>query len=79
MKTTVELDDDLIIEAKKYAAERRTTLRKLIEHGLRQQISGKGQPKRTGKIKWITVAGRLPADLDVSDRGLMHNWISRKR
>ncbi len=78
MKTTVELDDDLVIEAKKFAAERRTTLRKLIDHGLRQQIATK-QQKRKRKIAWVTVDGGLPRDLDVQDRARMHDWISRKK
>lgn len=79
MKTTVELDDDLVIEAKKFAAERRTTLRKLIAQGLRQQVAAIDQPKRKGKIAWVTASGGLPRDLDVRDRERMHDWISRKR
>jgi len=38
MKTTVDLPDDLLIAAKKLAAERRTTLRSLIERGLRREL-----------------------------------------
>ena len=39
MKTTVELPDDLFVSAKKAAAERRTTLRDLIERGLRRELA----------------------------------------
>ena len=38
MKTTLELPDDLLIEAKSVAARRRTTLKALIEHALRREI-----------------------------------------
>lgn len=38
MKTTVEITDDLLRQAKKVALESRTTLRDLIERGLRREI-----------------------------------------
>jgi hypothetical protein len=43
MKTTVDLPDDLLIEAKAVAARRRTTLRDLITRSLRREI-GPNQP-----------------------------------
>lgn len=43
MKTTLELPDDLLIEAKSVAARRRTTLKELITKSLRREI-GMDQP-----------------------------------
>lgn len=40
MKTTIELPDQLLIEAKAVAARRRTTLKAMIENGLRREIVG---------------------------------------
>ena len=48
MKTTVELPDDLFIEAKKRAAELRQPLRALIERGLRMEL-GRGAGRRGDK------------------------------
>ena len=39
MKTTLELPDNLLIEAKAVAARRRTTLKAMIEHALRREIA----------------------------------------
>lgn len=39
IKTTIELSDDLIRAAKRVALERRTTLRQLVENGLRRELS----------------------------------------
>ncbi len=39
MKTTLDIADDLLIEAKKIAIERRTTLKELVTRGLRREIS----------------------------------------
>jgi hypothetical protein len=45
MKTTVDIADDLFQAAKRLAAQRRTTLRALIEEGLRQVISRADRPE----------------------------------
>ena len=38
MKTTLDLDDELLAEAKAVAARRRTTLKAIVEHALRREI-----------------------------------------
>jgi hypothetical protein len=38
MKTTLNIHDTLLFEAKAFAAQRRTTLTKLIEEGLRMRL-----------------------------------------
>jgi len=38
MKTTLDLPDDLLIEAKSVAARRKTTLRAVVESALRREI-----------------------------------------
>ena len=39
MKTTLDLPDDLLIEAKAVAARRRTSLKAIIEHALRREVA----------------------------------------
>jgi hypothetical protein len=48
MKTTFEIPDPLLREARKLALRERTTLRALVERGLRQVIADK---KRRGKFR----------------------------
>lgn len=81
MKTTIELPDDLFIAAKKRAAELREPLRALVERGLRAEL-GRGKSRSDTKpraVRWVTVAGGLPAGLDVADRAAMHEWLQRQR
>lgn len=81
MKTTLDLPDELLIEAKKRAAEERRTLRSLVEEGLRMVLSSKRsrRPGSRPKIEWVTVDGGLPDDLDLSSREKMHEWIRKHR
>ena len=78
-KTTIELPEDLVIAAKRQAAERRTTLRTLIERGLRAELRRGGTPlPRRTPIKWVTVDGGLPKGLDVADRVAMMAHLRRR-
>jgi hypothetical protein len=80
MKTTIELPDELLIEAKKRAAEERTSLREVMERALHKELGATPSPKkRRPKIKWVTVAGGLPAGLDVSNRREMMAWLMNDR
>jgi predicted transcriptional regulator len=79
MKTSIDLPDDLLTAAKKLAADRRTTLRSLVERGLRREL-GERESRAAGcrrTIRWVTVKGGLAPGLDVADRGRMMNWCVR--
>ncbi|MFQ5739029.1 MAG: antitoxin [Acidobacteriota bacterium] len=80
MKTTIEISDELLIDAKKRAAELRKPLRAIMEEALRRELERITQ-RRSGeaKIEWVTVDGGLPPGLDVSDRESMAEWLKRER
>lgn len=75
MKTTVDLDPELLKQAKKVAIDRGSSLRALIEAGLRQQMSSP-QPAPQ-PYPWTTVAGRspVPDEVDLSSRRSMWAWL----
>ncbi len=80
MKTTIDLPDELLIAAKKSAAESRTTLRKIFERGLKRELASLPRKRRRkGHIRWVTAPGGLPPGLDISSRDAMHSWLSRQR
>ena len=82
MKTTIELPDDLFVAAKRRAAEDRTTLRALVERGLRVQLRRPRPAARRAAspaIAWVTVAGGLPDGVNVADRAAMHDWLRTGR
>lgn len=78
MKTTLELPDGLLIEAKKLAAEERTTLRALVEQGLRHVLAGvRGGGTARPKIRWVVADGGAPAE--TASREAMAEWMARNR
>jgi hypothetical protein len=77
-KTTIEIADELFVAAKRYAAGQRTTLRALVERGLRAELRGARPRKAPAKIKWVTVDGGLPAGIDVADRAAMIDGLRRR-
>lgn len=81
MKTTIELPDELLIAAKKRAAELRRPLRDLVEEGLREQLRTRRvkHPGSKRRIRWVTVRGGLPPGLDVADRVALHDWLRKNR
>ncbi len=77
MKTTIDLPEELLVAAKKKAAEERTTLRKLFTRGLRRELES-DRPiaeHRTQRLEFVTVNGGLPAGIDVADRAAMREWL----
>lgn len=80
MKTTLDLPDELFIAAKQRAASERTTLRAIVERGLRAQLGAAApQRRRRPRLRWVTVSGGLPQGVDLNDRVALHDWLRRSR
>lgn len=63
MKTTIEISDDLMKKAKALAARRHSTLRSVIEHGIRVALKEEQQAEKFS----------LP-DLSVKGKGLQEGF-----
>ena len=79
MKTTVDLPDELLIEAKQKAAAERRPLRALFEEGLRLVLRKQDHKPRKKQVTLITVKGGLAPDLDLSNRDAMHEWFDKHK
>jgi len=78
MKTTIDVPDELLIQAKKRAAELRQPLRALIADGLRLRLQESKRPRKRKKLRLVKVAGGLPPGLDLKDRAKMHEWLKNE-
>lgn len=57
MKTTVELSDVLLRQAKEYAARHGISMREVFEQGLRMVVRGSPRSGRNFRMKSITTKG----------------------
>jgi hypothetical protein len=66
MKTTLDIDDHLLAEAKALAAHQRTSLTRLIEEGLHLRLRGSPATPRRSKAQLPLLKGRggLVAGID---------------
>ncbi|MGH9518314.1 MAG: hypothetical protein ACRD2D_01645 [Terriglobales bacterium] len=73
MKTTVEIDDLLLRAAKRAAVERGTTLRAMLESGLRRELATSARRR----LKLVTVPGGAPEGIE--SREQMWEWLDYPR
>ena len=68
MKTTIEIQEALLREAKGTARKEGTTLRALVEEGLRRVLKERGGRKRKVRFRFATFKGNgLQPGIDETD------------
>ena len=79
MRTTVRLDDELIHEVKRVAAEERTTLTALLEQALRELLARRRQAGLRPRVPLPTYAGRgLQPGVDLDDTAALLDLMDRR-
>ena len=58
MKTTLNLNDQLLADAKALAAQQRTSLTRLIEEGLQLRLRAKADAASLGRVRLPVFKGR---------------------
>ena len=72
MKTTLDLNDSLLTEAKTLAAQQRTSLTRLIEEGLQLRLRARRVPTRPVRLPVYRGKGGLAPGLDgLSNKALL--------
>ena len=71
MKTTLDLADELVREAKKRAADRGTTLKQVVEDALRDALA-EPEPDEAYEFTFPVVDGGGPPLVDVADRDALY-------
>ena len=68
MRTTIELNDELLRQAKRLAADQGVPLRSVVETALRNHVAGNRQPRKRYTLRWSVEKGRLLPGVDLEDR-----------
>lgn len=75
MRTTLDLDDDLMRAVKTKAAESGATMTRLIEEAVRASLETAPAPSKPFKFKLVTVRGELLPGVDLDDRDKLYDLM----
>jgi len=72
MRTTLDLDDDLLTAARRQAAANGTTLTAFVEHALAASLTRPAVAESQYQFRWKTHRGRTLPGVDVADRDRLY-------
>ena len=75
MKTTLDLNDQVLRQAKGRAARDGTTLAQFVEDALRARLVAAPDGKPRFRLKLETVCGDRPPNVDVADRVALYELL----
>jgi plasmid stability protein len=68
MRTTLNLDDELMRVARQRAAQTGRTMTEILELALRELLDRESRPATGYRLRWVTVRGRAQPTVDLTDR-----------
>ena len=77
MKTTIDLDDELLRLAKQRAVEAGIPLKAYFEDALRARLLPRPQRLSKFKLELPTVKGNAPPAVDIADRNALYDLMER--
>ena len=78
MRTTIRLDEKLLVETKQLAAQTGRTLTSIIEEALREMLSRRSQSAARPPVKLITASGQgLMAGVDLDDTASLQDIMDQ--
>ena len=79
MRTTIEINDELLRRAKRRAADEGSALRQVIEAALRLYLSERSSFPTRYKLRWRTERGRIQAGVRLDDRDALFDLMEGRR
>ena len=77
MKTTIDLDDELLRLAKQGAAAAGISLKAYLEDALRARLLPRPRTAQGFSLDLITVDGTAPPAVDIADRNALYDLMER--
>jgi hypothetical protein len=78
MRTTLNIDDNLMRSVKKHAAETDRTISAVIETALRHLLELERRTDRPYRLDWKIVPGGLQAGVDLTDRDALIDHMENR-
>jgi Arc/MetJ family transcription regulator len=77
MKTTIEIDDELLRRVKQQAGAGGMTLRTFVEEALRARLLPRPRGRDRFQLDLPVVEGTAPPAVDISDRNALYDLMER--
>ena len=77
MKTTLNLDDQVLRQARERAARDGITLARFVEDALRARLADARGRKLGSRLRLTTVTGDAPPNVDIADRDALDEVVDR--
>ncbi len=78
MKTTLDMDEELLRRAKQLAAAEGVSLRTFVEDALRARMLPAPGGRKPFKLALPVVEGRKPPAVDIGDRDALYDLMERE-
>ena len=78
MRTTLDINDELLRQAKRRAADERAPLRHVVETALRAYLGSRSR-QRTYRLQWRIESGRLLPGVRLDDRDALFDVMEGRR
>lgn len=75
MRTTIQLDDDLLHEVKVEAARKGSTMTAFIQDALREKLARRMQAKNREPVRLLTAGGNVMPGVDLSNNAALLNLM----
>ncbi len=72
MRTTLNIDNELMKNVKRKAAEAGRTITEVIEEAIRESLYPNRKEAKRFRLRWVTVKGRLRPGVDLTDRDALY-------
>jgi hypothetical protein len=77
MRTTLNIEDDLMKRVKQRARETGCTITEIVEDALRSAVAGKAPNTARFSLTWTPVSGRALPGIDLADRDSLYEAMDR--
>jgi hypothetical protein len=77
MRTTLNIQDDLMRRVKKRASETGATITEVVEQALRAAVAGQAPRRDRYTFTWKPVPGRTLPGVDLADRDSLYEVMER--
>ena len=78
MRTTLNIDDDLINRVKEMAARTGRTITAVVEDALAKEVAGDAAGRVSFTLRWTPVEGVAAPGVDLSDRDAIYEKMEHR-